>query len=156
MSIARCKRYGVGKLIGGKLYAHISYIRDVVPEDILEQVAELMPEEGLPEAKCFMWDAKNNILRFDSAPDFDTEREPSPKEMVSVNYVTGEVKRSSSEAVWHHKWLWVKDDYAGFDVAESRAWSEHWLKYIRHPSGSKRIWEKELADKEVVDKYLCL
>lgn len=36
-------------------------------------------------------------------------------------------REGDSNNVWHHKWLWVKDDYKGFDVDKAKKWSKLWL-----------------------------
>lgn len=85
------------------------------------------------------------VIRFDEAPDFDTAREPHPGDFIEVNISTKEIRRGHSDFIWHHKWMWVDDDYTGFDVGESYEWSKQWTQFISHPSGSKKIWESQLS-----------
>ena len=65
-----------------------------------------------------------NQIRFDTAEDFDTAREPSPGKMFLVDIDNETVNERFSNQIWHHKWLFVKDDYKGFDVMQSYEWSK--------------------------------
>lgn len=143
--IKRSNKYGVGKEIGGQIYFHKNYVGRICPE--LYDIAVKMLKQGYPdfEFNCLMYDKKKpNVLRFDSALDFDTAREPSPGQMISVDTSTRTLTKLSSKQIWHHKWLWVMDDYKGFDVQASYEWSKTWLEKISHPSGYPEKWKAEL------------
>ena len=144
-TISRSK-YGVGKQVGNQIYVHREYASDVIPAGLIEKAEALLPE-GF-EYNTLMYDTKRpEVLRFDQAPDFDTAREPIPGDMVTVNTETGEVKRSHSDQIWHHKWEWVKNDYMGFNVKESYDWSKKWTSKIKDVNGigSRRVWEEKLS-----------
>lgn len=144
-SVIKRSRYGVGKEIGGQIYFHKDYVDKICPH--LYDDARSILEEEYPdfEFNCLMYDKKKpDTLRFDEAPDFDTAREPIPGKMISVNVTTGECIERYSPQIWHHKWLWVMDDYTGFDVEESYEWSKTWLQKITNPSGYKEKWEDAL------------
>jgi hypothetical protein len=64
---------------------------------------------------------KTDEVRLDEAPDFDEAREPHPGRM--FHCPLNARGHASSDALWHHKWLWVMDDYPGFDAVESRRWA---------------------------------
>lgn len=141
----RSKKYGVGKEIGGKIYFHYKYANKVIAMNDLYDAIMLLPSDF--RYNCIMVDTrKPHVIRFDEAPDFDTAREPHPGDFIEVNINTKEIRRGHSDMIWHHKWMWVKDDYRGFDVDESYEWSRRWTKYITHPSGSKRIWDKQIKE----------
>lgn len=143
--IKRSSTYGVGKEIGGQIYFHKDYVDRICPN--LYELARGILEDKYPEFEyqCLMFDKKKpHILRFDEAPDFNTAREPMPGNMLSVNTETGEIIKRFSNQIWHHKWLWVMDDYEGFDVEESYEWSKKWLSKITSPSGYKDKWDQEL------------
>jgi hypothetical protein len=68
------------------------------------------------------------------SPDFDSADEPTAGEYCRVNLpgkgcgsqpVVTAIRRTSN--IWHHKWLWVTDDYEGFDVEASFQRSQVWL-----------------------------
>lgn len=139
----RSKKYGVGKEIGGKIYLHKKYAFEVISRADLYNAILLLPADF--RYNCLMVDRnKPYIIRFDEAPDFDIAREPHPGDFVEVNIETKEIRCGHSDMIWHHKWMWVGDDYRGFDVEESYQWSKEWTKHITHPSGSKRVWEEQI------------
>lgn len=44
------------------------------------------------------------------------------------------------------KWLWVKNDYTGFDVRESWEWSRKWFSTLKETSDGNGIqrWNAQL------------
>lgn len=145
--IKRSPKYGVGKEIGGQIYFHKDYVDKVCPE--LYDLAKDILEEEYPDFRynCLMYDkSKPDTLRFDEASDFDTAREPMPGTMYSVDTDTGKITKRYSPQIWHHKWLWVMDDYKGFNVEEAYEWSKKWLEKISSPSGYMDKWKAELKD----------
>ena len=93
---------------------------------------------------CIMYDTKKpDVVRFDEAPDFDTAREPITGEYLTVDTATGEATKSKSPSlqIWHNKWMWVKDDYKGFDVNEAYEWSKTWNQEIGNPDGWSYKWD---------------
>lgn len=136
-------KLGVGKDIGGEIYLHRNYEKDI-PD-----------QEGLKKAKAALGKFKYNALKFSkdgtftffSSPDFDTADEPVAGKYVKVS-PEGKTKESETKNIWHHKWLWVKDDYKGFDVDESFKRSQSWLKLPDvdfNRIGNKDFWEKNVV-----------
>lgn len=142
--ISRSK-YGVGKAMGDQLYFHKDYVNDVVPPDVWKRASKLLPK-GF-KYNTLVYNPKKGTLRFDEAPDFDSAREPIPGETVTVDYINGIVgKPKSSDSIWHHKWLWVKDDYKGFKVDKSKEWSRLWTSKLRETAvGRAHLWKEQLA-----------
>ena len=145
-------KYSVGKAIGSKLYVHKDYADMAIPKHIYEKAKELLYkyEPGL-SFNCLCYDTKTpNIIRFDEAPNFDSAREPRPGIMWTVDVSRiheGErcYRVSYSDAIWHHKWMWVKEDYKGFDVQENYEWSKLWLSKLDEvASGSQNKWSEQL------------
>lgn len=119
--------------MGSQVYVHADYADGVVPAETLAK-AKLVLNDELPsfQYNCLMYDTKTGLVRFDQAPDFDTAREPIPGDTVTVNPATSSiVARRYYDAIWHHKWLWVQNDYDGFSVEDSWEWSKKWLSTIR-------------------------
>jgi len=144
--LRRSKRYGVGKEIGGAVYIHRRY------EDVLgEVVAEA--KERLPagfEYQVVKYDARSGNVSFIESPDFDEADEPAVGEVVTVK-PDGTVRRrraADDPEIYHHKWLFVRDDYEGFDVEESRERSRAWtgLEGVdRTRIGRRSYWEREVV-----------
>ena len=140
----RSKKYGVGKEIGGKIYVHKDYVDRIITMDDFVRASSLLPNDF--HYNCVMVDRnKPYVIRFDEAPDFDTAREPHPGDFIEVNIETKEIRRGHSDMIWHHKWMWVDEDYCGFNVNDSYDWSKRWTQIITHPSGSKRVWLEQIA-----------
>ena len=123
------KRYKnlVGKQMGSQLYVHRNYAARVIPVNILQRATTAL-RKLYPDFKfnSIMLDAKTGTVRFDEAPDFDTAREPHVGKYVSIDK-NNTAREGKSNNIWHHKWMWVMDDYDGFDVEESKKWSQTWL-----------------------------
>ena len=138
----RSSRYGVGKEIGGSVYLHRSYenrFGDVV----------LAAKENLPDGFSYevvKYDYRTNSVSFVQCKDFDTTPEPTVGEIVTVD-AEGHVRRrqqSRDSEIYHHKWLFVADDYDGFDVRQSRQRSLSWMALDgvdRKRIGRKSYWE---------------
>lgn len=145
--IKRSSKYGVGKEIGGDIYFHKFYAEDIVPENILT-TAERVLEEEYPDFKynCMRYSPKTGAISFQESPDFDTAREPIVGDYVTV-FPDGTVKTGHSNYIWHHKWIWVQNDYPGFDVADSWEWSREWLNTLKETSDGNGIgrWNAQLT-----------
>lgn len=139
-------KYGVGKLIGGQIYLHKDYALDVIPKDVWEKALKVLADTNSDfKYNCVMYDAKTGNVRFDEAPDFDTAREPVVGNTLTVK-PDGTTKAGYSKYIWHHKWIWVKNDYQGFDVNESKAWSQKWLGILTETADGNGIerWNAQL------------
>lgn len=148
----------VGKRVGSKIYVHKDYALDIIPTDILWDAQDVLYKYE-PEASfsCICYDLKNSsVIRFDEAPKFDTDREPYPGIMWTVDISRineGErcYRVSYSDAIWHHKWLWVKSNYKGFDVQKSYEWSKSWLSELPEvASGYSHKWEEQLKKYNII------
>jgi len=123
------KRYKnkVGKLVGPQLYVHRQYAAEVIPHSQLKYAAEMLKQiKPTFRFNSVMWNRDTNEIRFDEAPDFDTAREPHVGKFIAIS-PDGSIREGQSNNIWHHKWLWVKDDYPGFDVNKSKEWSDIWI-----------------------------
>ena len=139
----------VGKQVGSSLYVHKFYADEVIPKEILQRAEEILTRSN-PDFKynTLMWDSKTNNVRFDESPDFDTTREPHVGEYIVVS-PNGErpPRIGVSNSIWHHKWLWVKDDYNGFDVDKSKEWSRVWIGKLTEPAkGTDFSWKSQLRN----------
>lgn len=144
----------VGKQVGHSLYVHKLYADQVIPKVVLDKAVEIMTRSNPAfNYNSLMWDVKQKIVRFDEAPDFDTAQEPHVGEYVSVS-LDGKFppRKGHSNSIWHHKWLWVKDDYTGFDVDKSKEWSKLWLSKLEEPAkGTDLSWRSQLRRYKLVE-----
>lgn len=132
-----------GKRVGGRIYFHKKYTSLIFSAARLHTIIEFLP--NFFSFNCVMYDMKTGRIRLDEAPDFDSAREPRVGRWVSIE--DNEMTEGSSNAIWHHKWLWVADDYPGFDVEESFEWSKTYSAVLgKAPSGNAARWEQQLKD----------
>jgi hypothetical protein len=135
----------VGKQVGDQLYVHRDYLGDV--GDFIPSREAKMAEERLqrydPEYyyRTVMYDRKKKQIRFDEMPDFDTSTEPHQKRMISV-YPDGRVvdRVDPNSSIIHHKQLFVKPDYKGFD--SNKAWERSRFYAPRLPEVPKGTFYK--------------
>lgn len=146
-------KYGVGKDIGGFLYLHKMYV-PTLPDEMSRLVSQAEEIANQKYGKPFKYNTvkiskDDDVVTLVQSPDFDTSPEPTVGDFIMVKVGNGLVKFGHSDSIWHHKWLWVLDDYPGFDVEESFRRSEEWLKHDVDFSriGNKAYWEKHHASK---------
>lgn len=146
--IKRSTKYGVGKEIGGDIYVHKDYAQEVVPSSCWHNALEIL-EEAYPDFQynCIRWSPKTQKVSFQEAPDFDTAREPVVGDYITVDCSDGSISTGHSNYIWHSKWLWVRNDYDGFNVADSWNWSRRWLSTLDETSDGNGIsrWKAQLS-----------
>ena len=137
-------RLGVGKAIGGDLYLHQANAHLLPDQGILNRAKALLPTGFVFNVIKV---SKTGALTFFASPDFDTAEEPTAGPYVRVG-PTGAVKAGQTTNLWHHKWLWVADNYAGFDVEASKQRSRSWLALLGVDSakiGHPTYWLNEVV-----------
>lgn len=142
----RASKFSVGKLIGGCLYVHELY-DNVLPEKVVHHINK---HSGDFEYEIIKYCPKNNAVTLIQSPDFDTAPEPTvgPGLLIKGDGTIKHIKPPSDPWIYHHKWLFVKDNYPGFDVEESKERSRRWMSldnidYSR--IGKKSFWEKNVV-----------
>lgn len=147
IKLPRRWRGNVGKSIGGGIYVHRDYETDVVPQDVLMNAQQAL--DGF-DYNIVKYVPKTGAVTFIQSPDFDTADEPmvGPQLLVKPDGSRKGMNPSSDPWIYHHKWLWVKDDYPGFDVGEAKQRSAAWMSlpdidYSR--IGKKSFWEKNVV-----------
>jgi hypothetical protein len=158
-SVIRRFKDNVGKKVGTSLYVHKLYADEVIPKNILQKAEEILTRSNPDFAyNSIMFDPQRGIIRFDEAPDFDTASEPTVGNYITVflnRRNTSPPQKGHSNSIWHHKWLWVKDDYTGFDVEKSKEWSRQWLAKLNEPAkGSKLHWHSQLKNAGLIKEVL--
>jgi len=121
----RSKRFGVGKEIGGAVYVHRDYIARLPSE--VEVALKHIPDDF--DFVVVKLTSKTNSVSFIASPDFDTSDEPIVGDSISVSPDGTPTRRRQLKDPWiyHHKWLFVTDDYTGFNIEQSKARSLHWM-----------------------------
>lgn len=139
----RSFKYGVGKDIGGAVYLHHNY------EDTLGTVV-VAAKDALPDNfnyQIVKYNCRTNAVSFIECIDFDTAHEPTVGDIITVDS-EGNVRRRQQPRdpeLYHHKWLFVAEDYEGFDVEASRQRSLAWMQLDginRRRIGRKSYWDQ--------------
>ena len=147
------------KKIGTAIYTHASNydnltgkIKNMVDRATTIMLNEEMMLEWLGSV-IYKVDTKNNTVSFIESEDFDTAREPQVGNAYAVNLKTGKIKTIKAKGqIYHHKWMFVADDYAWFDIEESKKWSEKWQsilpkdRKVKSRIGYKKYWDEYLRE----------
>lgn len=121
----RCKKYSVGKEIGGAVYVHRKYEDHLPP--IVKRASTYLPADFDYTVVKFV--EKESCVSFILCRDFDVADEPIVGDIMRID-ANGSKKvfrQQSDPFIYHHKWLFVMDDYDGFDVSKSKVRSISWL-----------------------------
>ena len=145
--------FPVGKVIGGnQVYFHKNYIGSQPKEvqDLYNSALDKLPPDHNFNTLMYMKGKGDtpDTIRFDESADFDFAREPTPGKMVAID-ANGNVAERNSNQIFHHKWMWVGDDYKGFDVNKEYGWSKQWTSKVDNFSGigKKENWDRILEEK---------
>ena len=142
----------IGKKMGHDLYVHKDYVGQTpIPQDALQAAMSKLPSGY--DFTAVKYNSKDGSFSFIQSPDFDTADEPTVGMSVKVS-ADGNVKQTrppSDPWIWHNKWMWVGDDYQGFDVDKAKERSKHWKNYIGvNRDVSSRIGKKSYWDQNIV------
>lgn len=132
LKIKRDTKYGIGKRMGYQVWVHKDYITDIIPKEDYEKFKSYVDEDF--DFEVLRWDANKNELAFIECNDFNTSHEPVLGKIQRILKYDGDdiLERlpiqnpPTDPLIYHHKWVFVKDDYQGFDVKESKARSIEW------------------------------
>lgn len=143
------------KIIGNNIYLHVTAI-EIGSEihRIVSKAFKLVPNVVNPIVLKI--NLKANEISFIECDNWDTAPEPfvgdSYKVNLNTNKVTFRKARKNNPQIYHHKWMFVNEDYTGFDIEESkersRAWESLAIDIDKKRIGNYDYW------KENVEKYL--
>lgn len=128
-SIIKRSHYGVGKQMGKTIYLHHTYAKDYIDREVYTNAINHLPNNNEFIWDIVKYDESNGNISFISSPDFNDVDEPTVGNSYLIK-INGEVKFTKQKdnfQIYHHKWLFVKDDYEGFNVEDSKKRSEYWL-----------------------------
>ena len=149
----RYSAFGVGKKMGDELYLHSDY-ENVIPKGDLQDAKSRI---GNFKYNLIRYNTKTGSIGFFNSPDFDTAQEPVNGDLrvVEPDGTVRDVSLNSDpnkQAIYHHKWQWVNDDYKGFDVKSSIERSIKWQKIVnknnidRKRIGFQGVWRNEVLN----------
>ena len=157
--IKKSSKYGVGKEMGNILYVHKS-AADIIPPDRLSKGKENLPPDFNYE--IIKYDKSNGNITFIDSPDWDTADEPIVGDAILLrgDNTVREMKQKSSPQIYHHKWLFVRDSYNGFDSEKAKKRSRKWtaLPNIKYSKiGYKDYWDRNVVPllESTLKKLVC-
>ncbi|WP_243669273.1 hypothetical protein [Methanoculleus chikugoensis] len=171
--IYRCKRglHGIGKVIDKSKWVHRSVLPSLSEEEqILVSKALDVLEIHLPPPDIDIIVKINiregGLVTFTHSSDWKTATEPICGDMVGVKDLYSDRpvifhrKQKGVPNIYHHKWMFVDDDYLGFDVPDAMEWSEIWEnhpvvkalmadknEYFRLKIGKQDYWQEKVLDR---------
>lgn len=141
----RSRRYGIGKEVGYATYVHRTYEGRI--GQAVQDAKQRLPATF--DYTVVKYRSDTATVSFIHSPDFDTSPEPTVGDIWIV-FADGrsQLRRQAADPfIYHHKWMFVADDYSGFDVEESKARSRAWTALAdvdRTRIGRRSYWEREV------------
>ena len=142
----RSARFSVGKQIGGAVYVHRLY-ESLLPAAI-QRAKKILPSTF--QYTVVKYATSDETVSFIQSEDFDEAREPTVGDIqtVKADGTTSFRRKGVDPWIYHHKWLFVADDYQGFDVEAAKVRSRQWLALgnidVRR-IGKKSFWEQHVV-----------
>ena len=158
------KRYksGIGKKVGNDLYFHHSYIQNFLSEQTVDQIIKESEKQGSVlknfNFAIIRYNKKENNISFIECENFDTSDEPIVGDSIKFDLNTKKItktKQPNNPLIYHHKWMFVADDYTGFNVEESKKRSIQWKsvlgvnKEISSKIGRLNFWKEWLKKNNI-------
>lgn len=161
----RYKKYGVGKFMGGSVYIHRMYDEVLSDNGFYVEVSK----QFHMYYNVIKQNIKTGSFTFIHSPDFDYSHEPlityailvepseyranGPMVRTGKYRINGFTEKIISlpkhnAKIYHHKWLFVKNDYPGFNVQESIKRSLTWMGLDginKSRIGNLKYWELEVV-----------
>lgn len=133
--------HGVGKVLGKNKWVHASALPALSPAEralVGKALQAIQREKGIEID--FRKDViikinpaeKGGAVTFCYSPDWKTATEPACGQMIGATGLTAGPRAfrvsnpPADPYVYHHKWMFVGDDYRGFNVPAAKRWSETW------------------------------
>ena len=141
----RSRKFGVGKEIGGAVYVHRSY--EGVLGDAVVKAKDALPENF--DYHVVKLVVKTGAVSFIECSEFNTADEPALGAVITVQWDGKSSRRDAplDPYIYHHKWLFVEDDYSGFDIEASKKRSITWMSLSEVDTrriGKRSYWESEV------------
>ena len=142
----RSARFVVGKQIGGAVYVHRQY-ESFLPEAV-QKAKSVLPSTF--QYTVVKYALSDDTVSFIQSEDFDRSHEPIVGDLYTVKCDgSASFRRQAADPwIYHHKWLFVADDYEGFDVEASKDRSREWLAFDNidfRRIGKKSFWEEHVV-----------
>lgn len=142
------KGYKVGKVIGSNIYVHKDY-EVQFPKAELEAAKKVYKEEnGDKPYQVVKYNSKTGAFSFIFSSDFDSNSEPSINGGITIKPDGTSKKFGDAGWIYHHKWMFVGDDYKGFDTEAEKQRSIEWASLEdvdKARIGQRKFWDENVA-----------
>lgn len=159
IGIKRDSKYNLGKKMGNQLWFHKSYADEIIDSLDFDKALSLLPKNFNYE--IIRYNEQQNEIAFIECNDFNDSNEPIVGASCRINLDNKEIKinkQPNDPLIYHHKWTFVKDDYKGFDVQESKKRSLEWKivlgvnKEISNKIGRLSFWDNWLKENNLMSR----
>lgn len=139
-------KFGVGKVVGSKIYFHKMYTILFINNPVFHELYEKATKGVSFNYNIVRFDKDKREVALEECPNFNTEREPVIGRVAVFNLYDKHPVVRKYNSILHHKWTMVDNSYSGFDVRESWEWSKKWLSTLTEPAlgYSTEAWIEQL------------
>lgn len=150
------------KVVGTAKYAHKTNVKELIAKCFKTKLEEQMFLQFLD--KAILHGIAFDIIKYDkgnvtliASPDWNTANEPivgtcyrwKLNEWLREDWVNPVVTQNYKQ-IYHNKWMFVADNYRGFDIEQAKRRSQLWnslpdIKEVRNKIGYKDFWQNYLA-----------
>tara|TARA_Y100001960_G_C14784125_1_gene890033 strand:- start:17582 stop:18094 length:513 start_codon:yes stop_codon:yes gene_type:complete len=162
LKLKRDTKLGFGKKMGNQVWFHKSYISKCLSKNDIELFESNIPKDFNYE--IIRWDSKKGEIAFIECKDFNSSNEPivgKVLRMIKTNFGCEVLKiqnQPKDPLIYHHKWMFVKDDYKGFSVSDSKLRSIAWKEVLgvdkttSSKIGRLSFWNNWLLEKNLEER----
>lgn len=118
----------IGKKMMGSIYIHKSALNTLTSDELNLYLNKLKFIKDF-EFDIVKINLKKQEVSFIASYDWNENPEPSVGDSILVKGDNGIKYTKGSNLIYHHKWMFVSDDYEGFDVEISKKRSELWMNH---------------------------
>lgn len=153
LGLKRTKEHGVGKNIGDNVWFHKDYTHLFLENSLYESLLLNLPDEY--DFTILRLTESKGEVAFIQCFDFDISNEPVVGYSIRMSLaLDGEYSLTrpsdTNPLIYHHKWLFVSDDYPGFDVSASKQRSLDWKLVL----GANRSLSSRIGRMQYWDEWL--
>lgn len=151
------RKLKAGKIMMNCLYIHKSAIHTLNGQDMKLYLNKLKYVTDF-EYDIIKINYKTSVVSFVQSSDWDSSDEPTVGDMITVQADNTIRYNKSRNLIYHHKWMFVEDNYTGFDVEASKRRSEYWM---NHPfililkSNPKEYFNSKIGHKKYWETIIC-
>jgi hypothetical protein len=151
--LSRSPLAGIGKRIRNHLWVHVDYLPRISKALAKHPIWKALPDDAHPVIARI--NLKNwNELTLIECPQFDSANEPvvGRSFTLSPDHLSLRLQNpTKNPLIYHHKWLFVDDQYPRFNVVASKKRSLAWRRiagkdaYLSSRIGRQEFWRQWLS-----------